>query len=96
MLDEVRKYVEVGEEDLKNQVILKKKDSVFFLLLNKKANSFDKTFIRQINQALDEVEQNEGEKCVITISLQKIFSAGIDLKFAQTMKHPDDRKYLVL
>ena len=33
---------------------------------------------------------------MITISLQKIFSAGIDLKYASSLKHPDDRKYLVL
>ena len=46
MLEEVRKFVDVTDEDLKNQVILKQKEGIFFLLLNKKANTFDKKFMR--------------------------------------------------
>ena len=46
MIEEVRKFVDVTDEDLKRHVILKEKDGIFFLLLNKKANSFDRQFMR--------------------------------------------------
>ena len=46
MLEQVRKFVDVTEEDLKKEVILKQKDSLYFLLLNKKANTFNHKFVR--------------------------------------------------
>lgn len=59
MLQEVRKYIEITDEDLKKQVILKKKDDLFFLLLNKpKANTFSHDFVRDIQVALEEVENS--------------------------------------
>ena len=60
MLEEVRKYVEVTEEDLKNEVILKRKENIYFLLLNKKANTFNHAFMRTLSDRLDEVEKSEG------------------------------------
>ncbi len=54
MLEEVRKYVQVTEEDLKKHVILKKKDDIYFLLLNRpKANTFTHDFVREIQVALE-------------------------------------------
>ena len=95
MISEVRKLVELSEQDLKEEVILKNKDGVFFLLLNRKANSFNPAFMRQIHEALDKVEQHEGDTCLVTISLQKIFSGGIDLKHLMSI-HPEDVRHVVL
>lgn len=68
------------EADLKLPVFLKQKGEVFYLLLNTKANAFTKTFVRQIHAELDKVEANEGPTALVTISLSKLFSGGLDLK----------------
>lgn len=59
MLQDLRKHIEITDEDLKKQVILKKKDDIFFLILNRpKVNSFNHEFVRAIQVALDEVESS--------------------------------------
>ena len=95
MLSDVRRLVGLSESELKEEVILKSKDGIFFLLLNRKANSFNPQFMRRIHEALDKVEQHEGDTCLVTISLQKIFSGGIDLKHLMSV-HPEDAKHTVL
>lgn len=97
MLEEVRKLVEVSEEDLKKQVILKRKDDLFYLLLNKKANTFSHQFVRDINKALDEIEASDGDGCLVTISLHKnLFSAGLDLKYVSGLSHQDEIRFFIL
>ena len=81
-------------EDLKEQVILKKKGSfsfdslflnylkgdVFILVLNKPANTFSTDFIRKINAKLDEVEKTPEGNCLVTVSTDpKSFSTGLEL-----------------
>lgn len=56
MLEDLRKYIEITEQDLKKQVILKKKDDLYFMILNRpKANTFSHEFVRNIQVALEEV-----------------------------------------
>ena len=58
MLQELKSWLQISPEDLKNQVILKKKDDVFYLVLNTKANAFTKEFVRAIHKEIDKVEAN--------------------------------------
>jgi enoyl-CoA hydratase/carnithine racemase len=58
MLMELKSWLQISPEDLKNQVILKKKDDVFYLVLNTKANAFTKEFVRAIHKEIDKVEAN--------------------------------------
>ena len=83
-------------EDLKQQVILKKRgslylttqhyniffsDEVYVLVLNKPGNSFSTDFIRKINDKLDEVENSDGPACLVTVSTDlKCYSTGLDLR----------------
>lgn len=47
MLENLRKHIEITDKDLEKQVIFKKKDELYFMILNRpKANSFDHSFIR--------------------------------------------------
>ena len=47
------------------------------MFLNRKANTFTHDFVRSINKALDQVEQNEGPTALVTVSLSKFFSGGL-------------------
>lgn len=97
MLAEITKYLPLTEEELKQEVILKKKDNIYFLLLNKKANTFEHSFIRTISKYLDEVEDSEGDACLVTVSLDpKMFSGGLNLKTMLGFQHPEDGKFFVL
>ena len=77
--------LKLTEEQLKEDVILArhpKHEEIFFLLLNKKANTFTPSFSRAIHSKLDIVEMNPTKTVLITTSLHpNIFSAGLDLNF---------------
>lgn len=45
-LKELDTFLGITDEDKKNVAFLKKKDSVLYLIMNKKVNSFDKELIR--------------------------------------------------
>jgi enoyl-CoA hydratase/carnithine racemase len=72
-------------EQLKEDVILvrhPKHEELYFLLLNKKANTFTSDFVRLIHSKLDIVEETPGKIALVTSSLHpNIFSAGLDLNF---------------
>jgi enoyl-CoA hydratase/carnithine racemase len=85
MLAEVEKIFTFTAEEKKEDVILKNKDGVFYLFLNRKANSFTHDFVRLINKKLDEVEKHDGPTALVTISLSKFFSGGLDLKYATNL-----------
>ena len=80
-IKKIKEYLKITEEDLKKEVFLKKNDKgVFFLVLNKKVNTFNFKFIREIHALLDKVEANEGPTSLITFGLnEKFYSTGIDL-----------------
>jgi enoyl-CoA hydratase/carnithine racemase len=98
MLDEVRKYVEITDEDLDKPLIFKKKDDLYFMILNKpKVNSFNHDQIRNIVACCDEIEESHGPACLITLSLNdKIFSGGIDLKYTSELGRIENIKYFIL
>ena len=54
-IQEIKAFLNLSEQELKQPLILKKKGNVFFLLLNTKANTFTKKFVREIHVLLDEV-----------------------------------------
>ena len=55
MIDQLKTFLEVTPEELKQPTILKQKGDVFYLLLNTKANSFSKPFVRNIHEQLNKV-----------------------------------------
>lgn len=60
MLEQVRDFLQLTETELKEEAILKRKDSVFYLVLNRKGNAFNKEFVRAINRQLDIVNECKG------------------------------------
>ncbi len=73
----------------------KQKGEVFYLLLNTKANAFNKPFIRQIHAQIDKIEANSGPTAMVTLSLSKLFSGGLDLKYISNLES-EDQRYLTL
>lgn len=56
MLEEVRKYVDITEEDLEKPLIFKKKDDLYFMILNRpKVNSFNHDQIRNVVACVDAI-----------------------------------------
>jgi enoyl-CoA hydratase/carnithine racemase len=49
MIEQIKAEFKLSEDELKRPVILKQKGDVFYLLLNTKANSFTKDFVRAIH-----------------------------------------------
>jgi Delta3-Delta2-enoyl-CoA isomerase len=80
MIEQAKQLLGVTQDDLTRPVILKQRGEVFYMLLNTKANTFTKDFVRAIHAALDQVEANDGPTALITLSLSKLFSGGIDLR----------------
>ena len=61
-------------------IILKKDDEVFHLTLDNGENRWDTNLVREINGALDEIEQSQGPAALVTSSSDtKFFSNGLDL-----------------
>jgi len=96
-LTEVYKKLNITEEDRKKDLFLKKTETgVFFLIMNRKINTFNANFVRAIHELLDEVEANEGPTALVTFGLSdKFFSTGIDLNFMMKL-HPADTYSFVL
>jgi len=82
----------------KENVILQKKDNVYYLALNRaKANNFNVEFIRDINAKLDVVEKDVDICALVTSSnIQRFFSTGLDAKFISSTTHPEDLKNFLL
>ncbi len=70
---------------------LERQGEVFTLTMNAGENRWNTTFVREIAQALDEVEASEGPAALITSSAsEKFFSNGLDLDWVQNPdEHPD-------
>jgi len=58
---------------------LARNGDVFVLRMNRGENRFHPDFVRAWNQALDEVEQAEGPKALVTTGTGKFYSNGLDL-----------------
>ena len=72
-------------------ITLEKKDSIYYLTMDAEENRWNTTFVRDIAEALDEIENDEGPGALITSSTNpKFFSNGLDLDWMQAPKnHPD-------
>ena len=70
---------------------LEKKESIYFLTMDADENRWNTTFIREIADALDAIENDDGPGALITSSTnQKFYSNGLDLEWMQAPeKHPD-------
>lgn len=71
----------VTEQQTRPAVRLEAQDGIGYIKLNKpKLNLYDREFISQLNDAVDEVRFNNDIKVVIVMSeLEKVFSAGADI-----------------
>ena len=70
---------------------LEKKESIYFLTMDAGENLWNTTFVREISEVLDEIENDEGPGALITSSKNpKFFSNGLDLDWMQAPEsHPD-------
>ena len=62
---------------------LSRADEVFVLRFDSGENRFGRLFVRELNQALDEVEACAGPKALVTTGSGKFFSNGLDLEEMQ-------------
>ena len=66
-------------------ITLEKKDSIYYLTMDAEENRWNTTFVRDITEALDEIENDEGPGALITASTNpKFFSNGLDLDWMQS------------
>ena len=66
-------------------ITLEKKDSIYYLTMDAEENRWNTTFVRDITEALDEIENDEGPGALITSSTNpKFFSNGLDLDWMQS------------
>ena len=66
-------------------ITLEKKDSIYYLTMDAEENRWNTTFVRDIAEALDEIENDEGPGALITSSKNpKFFSNGLDLDWMQS------------
>ena len=72
-------------------ITLEKKDSIYYLTMDAEENRWNTTFVRNIAEVLDEIENDEGPGALITSSTNpKFFSNGLDLDWMQSPEnHPD-------
>jgi len=70
---------------------LEKKESIYLLTMDAGENLWNTTFVREISEVLDEIENDEGPGALITSSKNpKFFSNGLDLDWMQAPEsHPD-------
>ena len=70
---------------------LEKKESIYFLTMDAEENRWNTTFVREISEALDEIEKDDGPGALITSSTNpKFFSNGLDLDWMQAPEdHPE-------
>ena len=66
-------------------ITLEKKDSIYYLTMDSEENRWNTAFVRDIAEALDEIENDEGPGALITSSTNpKFFSNGLDLDWMQS------------
>ena len=70
---------------------LEKKESIYFLTMDADENRWNTTFVREIADSLDAIENDDGPGALISSSTnQKFYSNGLDLEWMQAPeKHPD-------
>ena len=70
---------------------LDKRESIYFLTMDADENRWNTTFVREIADVLDKVENDEGPGALITSSANpKFFSNGLDLDWIQSPEsHPN-------
>ncbi len=70
---------------------LEKRESIYFLTMDAEENRWNTTFLREIADALNEVENDKGPGALITSSANpKFFSNGLDLDWMQSEEeHPN-------
>ena len=70
---------------------LEKKESIYFLTMDAGENRWNTTFVREIADTLDAIENDDGPGALITISTnKKFYSNGLDLEWMQAPeKYPD-------
>ena len=70
---------------------LEKRESIYFLTMDAEENRWNTTFLREIADALNEVENDKGPGALITSSANpKFFSNGLDLDWIQSPEsHPN-------
>jgi enoyl-CoA hydratase/carnithine racemase len=73
---------------------LDRQDDVFVLDLGDTENRFHPDWITSVNAALDEVEQTEGARALVTAATGKFFSNGLDLEWL--MAHGDQHHEYVV
>ena len=75
---------------------LEKKESIYFLTMDADENRWNTTFVREIADALDAIENDDGPGALITSSTnQKFYSNGLDLEWMQAPEknpHGGDRE----
>ena len=72
-------------------ITLEKKDSIYFLTMDTEENRWNTSFVREIAEALDEIENDEGPGALITSSTNpKFFSNGLDLDWMQAPENYPD------
>jgi Delta3-Delta2-enoyl-CoA isomerase len=70
---------------------LDRSDDVFLLDLGDSENRFHPDWLASVDAALDEVEQAEGPRALVTVATGKFFSNGLDLDWllAHADQHED-------
>jgi enoyl-CoA hydratase/carnithine racemase len=74
---------------------LNKRDDVFVLTMKSGENRFNRDFLTQLNQALDQVEESEGPAALVTVGEGKYYSNGLDLEWLATQDPPGIESFLV-
>ena len=71
---------------------LEKKESIYFLTMDADENRWNTTFVREIADALDVIENDDGPGALITSSENpKFYSNGLDLDWMQAPEEYPDR-----
>ena len=73
---------------------LTREGEVFVLRMNAGENRFHPDFVRAWNHALDQVEQAEGPKALVTTGTGKFYSNGLDLDWMLTEGKGQAQEYL--
>lgn len=64
-------------------ISLQREGAVFVLRMTGGENRLNEPFLRDVNQALDEVERSEGDAALVTTGEGKFYSNGLDLEALQ-------------
>ena len=73
---------------------LSREKEVFILQLGSGENRLDRSFIDDVNKALDEVEASIGPAALVTSAEGKFFSNGFDLEWMGSQERKDQRVFI--